>query len=74
MNNSQSTLFELPQYFRSYGFLFFMAGAFFHCMDFLGIEDTVMWGMGLTFLGALLLSLLLWSRYAISRKFWKYLV
>jgi hypothetical protein len=51
-----------------------MAGAFFHCMDFLGVEDTVMWGMGLTFLGALLLSLLLWTRYAINRKVWKYLV
>ena len=74
MNSSQQGSFELPKYFRAYGFLFFMAGAFFHCMDFLGVEDTVMWGMGLTFLGALLLSLLLWTRYALNRKVWKYLV
>jgi hypothetical protein len=74
MNSSQQSSFQLPKYFRAYGFLFFMAGAFFHCMDFLGVEDTVMWGMGLTFLGALLLSLLLWTRYAINRKVWKYLV
>ena len=43
-------------------------------MDFLGIEYTVIWGMELTFLGALLVSLLLWTRYAINRKIWKYLV
>ena len=74
MNSSQPASFELPQDFRSYGFLFFMAGAFFHCMDFLGVEYTIIWGMGLTFLGALLLSVILWSRYAINGKLWKYLV
>ena len=74
MNSSQPASFGLPQYFRAYGFLFFMAGAFFHCMDFLGVEYTIIWGMGLTFLGALLLSVILWSRYAINGKLWKYLV
>lgn len=74
MNISQQAPFELPKFFRVYGFLFFMAGAFFHCMDFLGVEYTVIWGMGLTFLGALLVSLLLWTRYAINRQIWKYLV
>ena len=73
MNNSKQTATELPKNFRAYGFVFFMAGAFFHCMDFLGVEDTLMWGMGLGFLGAFLLSLYFWGRLAASRKVWKYL-
>lgn len=72
MNDSKQGLFELPSHFRAYGFLFFMAGAFFHCMDFLGVEDTVMWGMGLGFLGAFLLSLYFWTRFAFNKRFWTY--
>ena len=73
MKETKQSSFELPKYFRAYGFLFFMAGAFFHCMDFLGVEDTLMWGMGLGFLGAFLLTLYFWVRYAVNRKFWKYI-
>ena len=73
MTSSKQATAELPKNFRAYGFVFFMAGAFFHCMDFLGVEDTLMWGMGLGFLGAFLLSLFFWGRLAVNRKFWKYL-
>ena len=73
MNSSTQTTTEMPKNFRAYGFAFFMAGAFFHCMDFLGVEDTLMWGMGLGFLGAFLLSLYFWTPIAVNRKFWTYL-
>ena len=53
MKSSKQVSFELPRYFRFYGFLFFIAGSFFHSIDFLGVEDTVIWGMELTFLGSL---------------------
>ena len=49
MNSSKLASFELPRYFRFYGFLFFMAGSFFHTIDLLGVENTVIWGMELTF-------------------------
>ena len=74
MNGSKHASFELPRHFRFYGFLFFMAGSFFHTIDFLGVENTVIWGMELTFFGALALSLLLWTRYAVHRRLWKFLV
>ncbi len=51
-----------------------MAGSFFHTIDFLGVENTVIWGMELTFFGSLALSLLLWTRYAVHRRIWKFLV
>ena len=53
MNSSKQASFELPRHFRLYGFLFFMAGSFFHTIDFLGVENTVIWGMELTFFGLL---------------------
>ena len=73
MNSSKQASTELPKNFRALGFAFFMAGAFFHCMDFLGVEDTLMWGTGLGFLGAFLLSLYFWTRMAVNKKIWKYL-
>ena len=74
MNSSTQVTTELPKNFRAFGFAFFMTGACFHCIDFLGAEDTLMWGMGLGFLGALLLSLYFWARIAVNKKFWKYLL
>ena len=53
MNSTKQASFELPRYFRFYGFLFFIAGSFFHTIDFLGVENTVIWGMELTFLAPL---------------------
>jgi hypothetical protein len=50
-----------------------MTGAFFHCIDFLGIEETLEWGAGLGFLGAMILTVLFWTKYAINRRVWKYL-
>ena len=73
MNSSKQEANGLPKNFRAYGFAFFMAGAFFHCMDFLGVENTLMWGMGLGFLGAFLMSLYFWMRIAVNKKFWRYL-
>ena len=73
MNSSTTTTAPLPPGFRAYGFLFFMTGAFFHCIDFMGVEDTLEWGAGLGFLGAMILTILFWTKYAINRRVWKYL-
>ena len=59
--------------FRNWGFLFFFAGATFHCIDFIGTEKTLEWGMGQFFLAAIILASLFWIRKAIKKKVWNYL-
>ena len=62
---------DLPKGFRSLGFIFFMCGAFFHCIDFLGVERTLEWsaGMGLAF--TLVLSVYFWATYFARNKVWR---
>ena len=56
--------------FRAIGFALFLCGAFYHCIDFLGTENTTLWSMGLTFLALMIITIGFWLRYAIKRKFW----
>ena len=60
--------------FRSIGFALFLCGAYYHCIDFLGAENTTLWSMGLTFLAFMLLSIGLWLRFAVKRKFWTFFI
>ena len=62
---------DLPKGFRGLGFIFFMCGAFFHCIDFLGVERTLEWsaGMGLAF--TLALSVYFWATYLARNKVWR---
>ena len=59
--------------FRIWGFLFFLSGAAFHCIDFLGTEKTIEWAMGQFFFAAVTLTTLFWLRKAIKNKVWKFL-
>ena len=72
MEASRSSPYGL-EHFRSLGFLFFLCGAYYHCIDFLGTEKTTLWGMGLTFSGLMLATIVFWLRFAIQRRIWKYL-
>ena len=60
--------------FRKIGFVLFLCGAYYHCIDFLGSENTNLWGMGLTFLALMLISIGYWFRYALKRKFWRFFI
>ena len=60
--------------FRSVGFVLFLCGAYYHCVDFLGAENTTLWSMGMTFLAFMLLSIGLWLRFAVKRRFWKFFI
>jgi hypothetical protein len=64
----------MPQHFRSLGFFFFLSGAAFHCMDFLGVEQTIEWGSGLFFLAAIVLTVIYWARFTIKKRVWKYII
>ena len=70
----QASTSTLPPSFRSLGFFFFLAGATFHCIDFLGVEETLEWGGGLVFFAAILLTIIFWLRFTIKRKIWKYVI
>ena len=61
------------EHFRTLGFLLFLCGAYYHCIDFLGAEKTTLWGMGITFSGLMLATIGFWLRFAIQRRIWKYL-
>lgn len=62
---------NLPRGFRGLGFVFFMCGAFFHCIDFLGVEQTLEWGTGMGFVLALALTLYFWGNYIVRNKSWR---
>ena len=68
------TTSTMPQNFRSLGFFFFLAGAAFHCIDFLGVEETLEWGGGMVFLAAFILTIVFWLRFTIKKKIWKYVI
>ena len=68
----QATTSAMPPSFRSLGFFFFLAGATFHCIDFLGVEETLEWGGGLFFLAAIILTIIFWLRFTIKKKVWQY--
>ena len=70
----QAPTSTMPPSFRSLGFFFFLAGATFHCIDFLGVEETLEWGGGLVFLAAILLTIVFWLRFTIKRKIWQYVI
>ena len=63
---------DLPSGFRSFGILFFLSGAAFHCIDLLGVERTIAWGTGMVFLASVILTMAFWLRLAIKRRFWTY--
>ena len=62
---------SLPKGFRSLGFVFFMCGAFFHCIDFLGVERTLEWGTGMGFLAAIALTFYFWVNHVVRNKSWR---
>ena len=70
----QAPTSTMPPSFRSLGFFFFLAGATFHCIDFLGVEETLEWGGGLVFLAAILLTIVFWLRFTIKKKIWQYVI
>ena len=70
----QASTSTLPPSFRSLGLFFFLAGATFHCIDFLGVEETLEWGGGLVFFAAILLTIIFWLRFTIKKKIWKYVI
>ena len=63
---------DLPSGFRSFGMLFFLSGATFHCIDLLGVNRTFAWGTGMVFLASVLLTIAFWLKLAIKRRFWTY--
>jgi hypothetical protein len=54
--------------FRGLCFLFFLSGAFFHCIDFLGVEQTLEWGTGMGFAFLLTLAICFWDNYIVRTK------
>ena len=48
-----------------------MCGAFFHCIDFLGVEQTLEWGTGMGFLALSILTIYFWTKYLTRNKDWK---
>jgi len=54
--------------FRGFCFLFFLFGAFFHCIDFLGVEQTLEWGTGMGFAFLLTLAICFWANYIVRKK------
>ncbi|AII42996.1 hypothetical protein KR100_06400 [Synechococcus sp. KORDI-100] len=62
---------DLPKGFRALGFMFFMCGGFFHCIDFLGVEKTLEWGTGMGFLLTLALTIYFWGSYIARNKSWR---
>ncbi len=73
MQQSSNSPYELEN-FRAIGFVFFLFGAYYHCIDFLGVEKTTLWGMGLTFLALMLVSIGLWLRFAVKKRFWTFFI
>ena len=61
---------NLPKAFRGLGFAFFMCGAFFHCIDFLGVEQTLEWGTGMGFIATIVLTVYFWAKYLARNKVW----
>jgi|TARA_B100000927_G_C16233811_1_gene376529 Na+-translocating ferredoxin:NAD+ oxidoreductase RnfA subunit len=48
-----------------------MCGAFFHCVDFLGVEQTLEWGTGMGFMATIVLTIYFWAKYLTRNKVWK---
>ena len=53
-------------------FIFFMGSAF-HCLDWLGVERTVEWGMGMVFAFAMMISLVFWYKKLVRLNILKFI-
>ena len=73
MQKSTSSPYGLEN-FRTIGFILFLCGGYYHCIDFLGTEKTSLWVMGMTFLSLMLVSIGIWIRFAVRKRFWTYFI
>ena len=73
MQKSTSSPYGIEN-FRTIGFILFLCGGYYHCIDFLGTEKTSLWVMGMTFLALMLVSIGLWIRYALRKRFWTFFI
>ena len=52
----------------------FLLGAGFHCIDFLGVKFTLLWGTGLFFVWTTSIAIILWIQYLKRQNILKSLI